>query len=285
MTKTLTKQRGLYGAGVDDINAAVASADARVMLAEASGDAEALLAAHGELAIARDALAHHHIRLGRFRPARDVLNVGLADLPVELIPERLLLTNTLISVEFLLARYGRVLELSSRAVADAELMGDDYARAQAESNVAHALAVTGETDRAFERYTSAHHYFGVVGHRCHQAATDNNIGRLLVQTNRAEDAHFYFDRAADVYKAECRRAELGQVYESYAQAFLAGDQPRAAFDMIRLSLKNIPREERKKRSESYRTLGDIFARMDRKGWARAAYLKAMGLMGEEGEGE
>ncbi|MDQ3918120.1 MAG: hypothetical protein M3348_06545, partial [Acidobacteriota bacterium] len=187
------------------------------------------------LAVAQDALAHYHWYRGDLDSARNVLKPALDMLPVELIDERLMLANTLISIEYLSGKYRRVCDLSPRAIEDAATVGNDYLRAQAHSNYAHALAELGEIDPAFDNYTSAHVCFE--GHPLQQARTDANIANLLVKANEAARAFFYLDRAESILRDESNESDLGQLLETRARAFAAGKDYDAAMTAIDESLE------------------------------------------------
>lgn len=228
------------------------------------------------LAVAQDALAHHHWRRHDLRAARGILNAAIDSTPVEYIRERLMLLNTLLLIELASRRYARALEVAPRAIADAELLDDSYLRGQAHGFMAVALAKTGEADRAFDHYTAAHHFFE--GNLKHQAVTDNNIANLLIESGRHEDSHFYLDRAELGFRELARPSELGQVWETRARAFIAANDLGSAMSAIEESLELIPEEHKAIRAESYRTKGRIHELRGDKPEAEWCYLEAMRLV-------
>jgi tetratricopeptide (TPR) repeat protein len=230
------------------------------------------------LAVAQDALAHYHWRRHDLRHARSVLNAAVDSLPVEYIRERLMLSNTLISVEHLSGRYQRVCDLSPRAINDAATIGDEYLRAQAYSNYAHALAELGEIDPAFDNYTSAHICFE--GHPKQQARTDINTAKLLVKADEAARAFYYLDRAESFFRVEPHKSDLGQLYETRASAFLAENKLDEAMSAIDESLDLIPEDHRQIRAESYNTKGRIHELRGEELDARFCYTEAIRLLAE-----
>ena len=265
-TQNLTRRNELAGQPAEVLRALIHSA-------ESAGD-------YPRLALAWDALAHYHWRAGEYRLARAVLTGGLALLPVEFIRERLMLTNTLLMVELFAGRYEFVITRSPAAVADAELLGDAYLRAQAHRNFADALKKAGETDRAIEQFTAAGIYFEEAGHARHFAANDNNLAELYATARDFGQAHYYLDRAERTLRELGDTSAVGQTCETRARALFLSEELDAALDVILLSLALLPETERGARAESFKTKGDIHTARGEYDEARRAYLEGMRLLEE-----
>ena len=207
-----------------------------------------------------------------------VLSVALAE--VESVRDKLVLSNTLAMV---LTFAGRALEsyaLCLEIHPFIEAHKDDYLRGQFYSAYAHTLAELRQLDDAAIAYAGASHYFELIGHERHIAATQNNWADLLVRMNKPAEAHEHLDSAFRFYQSIQDYSALGQVSETRARAFLAQGNTISALHSINQSIDFLSGDEKGLQAESYRTKGRILARLRQLKESAHAYNRAIDLTNE-----
>jgi tetratricopeptide (TPR) repeat protein len=142
-----------------------------------------------------------------------------------------------------------------------ELLASRYATARAikgaflgryEHSLGLVFQYLGQTDKAFDYYTSAHHH--AEADPILRAQIDTNTGRCYTSANRPEDSHSYFNRAYQVALQSNDILLQAEIDESRALAFEAEGNYREALTCAAHSLYLLaPTAHRLARAESGQT--------------------------------
>lgn len=76
----------------------------------------------------------------------------------------------------------------------------------------------GQLDRALIEYVGASEYFSQAGNEFYAARVNNNIGNLLVDLNRPDEAHDFLDRAEKILNDP---ESLAQLHDTRSRAYKA----------------------------------------------------------------
>jgi len=224
---------------------------------------------------AQDALANCYRRRGDYQKARAVLRVARALIGTDQTNEYVFLTTALCSVEYLDGKPKVACAIADEVAPLVECLDSALIRARFYDIYASALDALGRHDDALIKYSGAGAFFELAGNRRHAIGIENNIAIILIKVGRAGEAHEHINRALNFYHSVADRSALGQTLETRARAYIADNRFDEALAAINESIYYLESgDEKGVLAESYRTKGDILARLDRTADATESYLKA-----------
>lgn len=94
-------------------------------------------------------------------------------------------------------------------------------------------------DRAILEYTAAIFHFEQAGHTRYSASDENNLGNLLLELGRYDDAQTHLDRARRLFASLKDKGLAAQVDETRARLLLARGEPHEAEKTIRSSVHTL----------------------------------------------
>ncbi|HVF51138.1 MAG TPA: sigma 54-interacting transcriptional regulator [Pyrinomonadaceae bacterium] len=94
-------------------------------------------------------------------------------------------------------------------------------------------------DRAILEYTAAIFHFEQAGHTRYSASDENNLGNLLLELERYDDAQTHLDRARRLFASLKDKGLAAQVDETRARLLLAKGEPLEAEKTIRSSVHTL----------------------------------------------
>ena len=221
-----------------------AQAAAKDLISESITRFEAL----GELisaATAQSDLGFCYWREGAYDESRVLYAEALKKLTDEGDPElraKILIRSAM--VESCNGRYADALRLLTDSAELFEESNNDALKGKFHNELACALMVLGEAehrpdyiDRAIIEYTAASVHFERAGHTSYLARAENNLGYLLNNVRRFDEAHEHLNRARHLFVAASDRGSVAQVDETRARVLLAQGRLHAAESAIREAVR------------------------------------------------
>ncbi len=251
---------------------------------EALGDRERVAEAHIELASA-------YWRQESLDEARLLLREALARLAgsgSEL--EALALMRSAV-VECSARRLNESLLLYAEAGALFERLDSHTLKGRYHSSYANLLYFLAEaeqreeySDRALVEFTAAAYHFEQAGHARYHACVENNLGQLLLDLDRHEEAHEHLERARTLFTRLRDGAHLAQVEETRARVLLAEGHTAEAERVARAAVRRLEKgDERSPLAAALVTHGRALARLGEHARARSALRQAAELAEQAGD--
>ena len=197
------------------------------------------------VAAARSELGFCYRRAGAYDDARVVYQEALRELAdgseKELRAEILL---RLVIVESLSGCYNDALRILTDETRFFEESANDFLKGKFHNELACTLMVLGEArhrpdyiDRAILEYTAASVHFERAGHTSYFARAENNLGLLLHNAGRHDEAHEHLNRARHLFVTVNDRGSVAQVDETRARVLLEQGKLRGAESAIREAVR------------------------------------------------
>jgi CheY-like chemotaxis protein/tetratricopeptide (TPR) repeat protein len=205
---------------------------------EALGEATMIAAAQSELAFC-------YRRVGAHDEARVLYHQALERLTDSSEKElRAKILLRLAVVESFCGRYNESLRILLDSAELFEESISDALKGKFHNDLALTLMFLGEaehrpdyTDRAIIEFTAASVHFERAGHTSYVAGAENNLGFLLHNVGRYEEAHEHLNRARHLFVTIGDRGSVAQVDETRARVLLAQGRVRAAESAIREAVR------------------------------------------------
>jgi tetratricopeptide (TPR) repeat protein len=223
-----------------------------------------------KVAAARSELGFCYRRAGAYDDARVVYQEALKGLAGGIEKElRAKILLRLVIVESLSGRYNDALRILTDETQFFEESTDDFLKGKFHNELALILMFLGKAehradyiDRAIIEYTAASVHFEQAGHNSYFARAENNLGFLLHNVGRYDDAHEHLNRARQLFISLSDRGSVAQVDETRARVLLAQGKPGAAESAISEAVRVLSKGgEQGLLAEALTTQGRVLSRL------------------------
>jgi tetratricopeptide (TPR) repeat protein len=198
------------------------------------------------------------------------------------------LTNSTV-VELSSGHPQRALEILNDAASLAESCTDPAARGRYHIQRALTLRKVGGDspeflDKALVEYSACSFYFELAGHERYRARVENNIGFILLQLSRHEDAMEHLNRARDIFLSLKDVGSVAQVNETRARVLNAQQKYSEAARTAAMAVKTLRTGgEQSLLAEALITYATALARTGKDRPARAAFQQAADVTDTAGD--
>lgn len=228
------------------------------------------------MASAETDLALCYWREGAMNEARVFYEQALSHAVAPATRVRILINFAIIEAQS--DRYPEALSQLDQAAPTIDALEDDMMCGRYHTQRAIVLRrIGGSTnlDLALIENTAASYHYEKAGHIAYHALAENNIGHLLVEFQRYDDAHEHFNRASEAFTRERDLTKAAQVNETRARAFIAQQNYSAAIDVARAAVSALEKgDEPTLFAEALTTLGTALARFRQPAAAMESYVRA-----------
>ncbi|MDQ1560067.1 MAG: hypothetical protein QOD32_3127 [Pyrinomonadaceae bacterium] len=198
-----------------------------------------------KVVVARSELGFCYRRVGAYDDARVVYQEALRELTDNREKElRAKILLRLVIVESLSGCYNDALRILTDETRFFEESPNEFLKGKFHNELACTLMVLGEAkhrpdyiDRAIIEYTAASVHFEGAGHTSYLARAENNLGLLLHNAGRYDEAHEHLNGARHLFVTLNDRGSVAQVDETRARVLLAQGKLRAAESAIREAVR------------------------------------------------
>jgi CheY-like chemotaxis protein/tetratricopeptide (TPR) repeat protein len=222
------------------------------------------------VATALSELGFCYRRVGAYDDARVVYQEALRELTDGREKElRAKILLRLVIVESLSGCYNDALRILTAETRFFEESTNDFLKGKFHNELACTLMVLGEAkhrsdyiDRAIIEYTAASVHFEGAGHTSYLARAENNLGLLLHNVGRYDEAHEHLNRARHLFVTLSDRGSVAQVDETRARVLLAQGKMRGAESAIREAVRILSKGgEQGLLAEALTTQGRILSKL------------------------
>ena len=221
-------------------------------------------------------------RTGAVEDARIVFDDALDHAPEISARTQWNLTHGLVTVELLTHnyRYAERLLRQAEHLIDAldndVLRGDLYFhQAIAQKRIAEEESLTNFHTLALGNYEKARMYYERAGHASLCASVANNVGYVLCDLNRFDEAHRQLDAALSYYQSAAEKSRAASTNDTKARVYLAENKLEAAEKAALASVRLLREgDDHALLAESLTTLGTIYARKGEALRSRRAFESA-----------
>jgi tetratricopeptide (TPR) repeat protein len=249
-------------------------------LFENLGDRDKIAEAQTDLAIC-------YWREGALDEARILFNQALTN--AKLPDNKLRVLVNVTTAEIASGDYQASLAILDRAASLLEQTEDDGIKGRYHSHRAVTLRNLGGKDpeyldRALIEYSAASFHFQSAGHIRYVASTENNIGFVLLQLQRYEEALAHLDSALKIFVSLKDLGVAAQVNETRAQVFLAQQRYAEAARWATTAVKTFEKGDALSLlAEALVTQGAALARLGNDRAARVSFDRAIATADTAGD--
>lgn len=180
-------------------------------------------------------------------------------------------------VEYQCNRHPEALSLLDQAAPTLDGL-DDMMRGRYHTQRAIVLRRIGgpeNLDLALIENTAASYHFEKAGHTAYHALAENNIGNLLLEFHRYDEAHEHLNRASEAFSRVRDLTKAAQTNETRARAFIAQANYAAAIDVALAAVTALKKgDEPAVLAEALITHGIALARFRQPAAAMESFVRA-----------
>jgi len=221
----------------------------------------------GKTAAAFCELAIFYRRAGAHSDARAMYEEALSRLTDEDIELKATILLRLAVADACSGRSSDALGLLTDAASLFKKIANHVLQGNYHNNLGNVLTILSKaecrqayTDRAILEYTEAAYHFEQAGHARYRAHTENNLGFVLSQVGRYEEAHECLNRARQRFLSLEDCGSVAQVDETTARVLLREGRPRKAAKVIGDAVRALSKGgEQASLAEALTTQGRVLA--------------------------